>query len=90
MHACMCISLTPERLNGFYSYSVVKSLSILAFVPGKHDNSNFKRRGRLRAPEYQMTIFSNVALTILIEFRNFVKPISISFSATLLKFFLFG
>jgi hypothetical protein len=29
----MCVSLTPERLNGFCSYSVFKSLSIIGWRP---------------------------------------------------------
>jgi hypothetical protein len=30
LHVCMNVSLAPERLNGFYSYSIFESLSIIS------------------------------------------------------------
>jgi hypothetical protein len=63
MYVCMCPSLAPERLDGFYSYSVVKSLSVRG---QRLVNLNVisTKIGALQMPHFpKLPIFSKMALT---------------------------
>jgi hypothetical protein len=44
----MCASPAPERLDGFYSYSVIKNLSVIARCPV---NMNLKSCMNILAPK---------------------------------------
>jgi hypothetical protein len=51
MYICMCASLAPGRLDGFYSYSVFKSLFIIGQCPVNMNNPAPKTRDPSDGPQ---------------------------------------
>jgi hypothetical protein len=67
MHGWMSTSLGPERLNGFYLYSVFMSLSILDWLSVNMKIPAPKAGTLQRGPRNKMTIFPKTAVKILIN-----------------------
>jgi hypothetical protein len=60
----MCASLVPERLDGFYFYSVFYSLSIIGrCLANMNEQSNSKNKG----PQHIIAIISKRAVTVLFK-----------------------
>jgi hypothetical protein len=70
----MCVSLAPERLDGFYSRSAFKCSTIIGEHEYEHPVS--KNNGPSRGPlNNKIAIFSKTTLTILIKFQKFMEAI---------------
>jgi hypothetical protein len=67
----MCGSLTPERFDVVYLYSVFKSLSNMGRCPVNNEYSSSKKYRPLKwVSKTKFKIFSKKALTILITFHT--------------------
>jgi hypothetical protein len=64
----MDVSLAPDWLVGFYSYSVFKNSSTLGPVPGEPDRTSSKNRGPSYSTKTQNGDFLENISTILIKF----------------------
>jgi hypothetical protein len=90
-YAWMCASLTPERLGGFYSYSIFKSLAIIGLCPGCPVNMNIlalKPEAFCDGPQKnRMAISSKTALTILIldHLRSLISASTVRLFAVMLS-----
>jgi hypothetical protein len=61
----MCVSLSLERLEGFYSNLVFKNLSVIGWCTVNMETVSLKTS----APKHKNAIFSKIALSILIKFE---------------------
>jgi hypothetical protein len=67
MDGWMCISLGPERLNGFYLNSVLKSFSIIDRLSVNMNIPAAKTGTLQRGPQNKMATFPKTAATISIK-----------------------
>jgi hypothetical protein len=70
----MCALLVPERLDGYYLYSVFKSLTII----DKHLLNMSILALKTGAPNNEISILLKTVLTIFIKFPYFMETISLN------------
>lgn len=73
--------LAPERFDGFYSYSVFMSSSIIGQCPVNiNEHCSSKHRVPSVGPQNKkkMEIFSKTGVTILIKFRYLMETVSLN------------
>lgn len=69
---CLCVcmsSLASERFDGFYSYSVFKSLFNLGRWPVNMNNLAPKLEALYRAPKDKIAIFFKTTVTITLGYQ---------------------